>query len=617
MSFATPKNSVIQLQLGSSYAPAAGSLVLQTGQGSNFTVFPVYVTVIKQTSYGLGAAEIKAAYSATGKSGDTLVGVTVLSGYTDIAFSIGDYIEERANAQFVVDLNTAVTAIQTSTPTTFAVYNSAGQLVPGAVGANMSITNSTTPTVSSTGGGGGGGGSPGGTLGQTQYYGAGDVFAGYTMSGDATINTTTGAITIVASGGVSFGALAFVNAAAAGTLTGTTLASNVLTSSLTTVGTIGTGVWHGTVVGSTYGGTGVNNGASTVTIGGNLVFSGAFTTTITVTAGTTVTLPTSGTLLSTATPVTVAQGGTGDATLTAYAVLCGGTTTTGAVQPIAGLGTVGQVLTSNGPAALPTMQTSSTGSGTVNSGTAGQAAYYAGTGTAVSGAAAFGIGASGQRVDSAIALPSLVAGMAYYDSTQKAEISYRNALTGVTPRLIYSQNAVQTIATTGAQSLINTTGLTSSNYSLITGTNTLGVGAGFWVANKKFRFAFGGYYSTLTTPGNYFFAILIGGNVVGTTSTGGSSASATNQYNWATADLTCKSASGTSGEFDTTGLMIHSPGASNVPFLNGTVGGTQVFGTQSPFNPSISNAVDFQISTTGATGQVTFVVMNFDIWEIG
>lgn len=44
--------------------------------------------------------------------------------------------------------------------------------------------------------------------------------------------------------------------APAGTLTGTTLASNVVTSSLTTVGTIGTGVWQGTAVGAIYGGTG-------------------------------------------------------------------------------------------------------------------------------------------------------------------------------------------------------------------------------------------------------------------------------------------------------------------------------------------------------------------------
>ncbi len=56
--------------------------------------------------------------------------------------------------------------------------------------------------------------------------------------------------------------------------------------------------WTGTLSG-TRGGTGVNNGASTITVGGDVAFSGAFATTITVTAATGVTLPTSGTLYGT------------------------------------------------------------------------------------------------------------------------------------------------------------------------------------------------------------------------------------------------------------------------------------------------------------------------------
>ena len=82
-------------------------------------------------------------------------------------------------------------------------------------------------------------------------------------------------------------------------LNATTLGSAVVTSSLTTVGTIGTGTWQGTVVGPTYGGTGVNNGTKTITLGGNLTTSGAFTTTLTATANTSVTLPTTGTLATT------------------------------------------------------------------------------------------------------------------------------------------------------------------------------------------------------------------------------------------------------------------------------------------------------------------------------
>jgi hypothetical protein len=80
-------------------------------------------------------------------------------------------------------------------------------------------------------------------------------------------------------------------------------------SSITTLGTIGTGAWNGSVIGSTYGGTGINNGSYTITLGGNISTAGAFTTsgaygvTLTATALTSVTLPTSGTLLSDASTI--------------------------------------------------------------------------------------------------------------------------------------------------------------------------------------------------------------------------------------------------------------------------------------------------------------------------
>jgi hypothetical protein len=72
--------------------------------------------------------------------------------------------------------------------------------------------------------------------------------------------------------------------------------------SITTLGTIATGTWQGTIVGATYGGTGINNGSNTITLGGSISTAGAFTTagafalTLTQTAGTNVTLPTTGTL---------------------------------------------------------------------------------------------------------------------------------------------------------------------------------------------------------------------------------------------------------------------------------------------------------------------------------
>ena len=66
--------------------------------------------------------------------------------------------------------------------------------------------------------------------------------------------------------------------------------------SITTLGTIGTGTWQGTIVSPTYGGTGVNNGAKTITLGGNFTHTGAHTLGLTTTANTSVTLPTTGTL---------------------------------------------------------------------------------------------------------------------------------------------------------------------------------------------------------------------------------------------------------------------------------------------------------------------------------
>ena len=56
-------------------------------------------------------------------------------------------------------------------------------------------------------------------------------------------------------------------------------------------------------------------------------------------------------------PVTVPNGGTGLTTLNPYAVMVGGTTNTGNVQQVSGLGTTNQYLGSNGADALPNWQT--------------------------------------------------------------------------------------------------------------------------------------------------------------------------------------------------------------------------------------------------------------------
>ena len=67
----------------------------------------------------------------------------------------------------------------------------------------------------------------------------------------------------------------------------------------TTVGVITSGTWQGNVIDPTYGGTGINNGAKTITLGGNFTHTGAHTLGVTTTANTSVTLPTTGTLATT------------------------------------------------------------------------------------------------------------------------------------------------------------------------------------------------------------------------------------------------------------------------------------------------------------------------------
>ena len=79
----------------------------------------------------------------------------------------------------------------------------------------------------------------------TGSFGSSTSIPSFTVNGKGLITAASGNVVI----------------APAGTLTGTTLASNVLTSSLTTLGTIGTGIWQGNPVGTLYGGTGSTAGA--------------------------------------------------------------------------------------------------------------------------------------------------------------------------------------------------------------------------------------------------------------------------------------------------------------------------------------------------------------------
>jgi hypothetical protein len=90
----------------------------------------------------------------------------------------------------------------------------------------------------------------------------GKALTGFTAGAGAVSATDSilAAIQKIVGNANTLGSLATLNAAPAGTLTGTTINATVVTSSLTSLGTIATGVWQGTPIGASYGGAGTING---------------------------------------------------------------------------------------------------------------------------------------------------------------------------------------------------------------------------------------------------------------------------------------------------------------------------------------------------------------------
>jgi hypothetical protein len=151
------------------------------------------------------------------------------------------------------------------------------------------------------------------------------------------------------------------------------LLPNGVQDNITRVGTISAGTWQGGLITGQYGGTGVANTGRTITLGGNIVMGGSFTTTgandVTLTTGgaTNVTLPVTGTLSTIAgnealinktinglTPVSAANGftitgGAVPATLTVSSDATVSGTNTGD-QTLAGLGGVPTTRLVNGKA---------------------------------------------------------------------------------------------------------------------------------------------------------------------------------------------------------------------------------------------------------------------------
>ena len=213
--------------------------------------------------------------------------------------------------------------------------------------------------------------------------------------------------------------------APAGTLSGTTLNSSVVSSSLTSVGTIGTGVWNGTAIGPTYGGTGQTSYAT-----GDLLYASATNTLSKLTAGTNGYVLT----LASGVPTWAASGGGG--------------------------------------------------SGTVNSGTAGQLTYYASTGTTVSG-----------NANATISSGALTLGVA-------TSVAGSLGLSGSTSGKV----TLQTAAAAGTWSLILPTTAGTNGYVL----STDGTGVTSWIATS-------GGGGTVTSVGLGFSAGA--GNILSNTGT--------------------------------------------------------------------------------------------------
>jgi len=271
-------------------ATGLSGITLQTNSVSNSSQTVLNLTAGTNITLTAGASGL-VTIAASGSSGSvTSVSVVSTNGFAGtvatatttpaitISTSITGILQGNGTAISAASTNGTGNVVLTSSPALItpalgaATATSLNGLTITTTTGTLTVTNLKTLTVSDST-----------TLGTNAI-----TFAG----GEVVTFSATNALTFTTTGSTS------ITLPTSGTLVNSAVAT---LSSLTSIGTIGTGVWQGT-------------------------------------------------------PVTVQYGGTGLATTTAYSVICAGTTATGIFQSLAALGATGTVLTSNGAGALPSFQ---------------------------------------------------------------------------------------------------------------------------------------------------------------------------------------------------------------------------------------------------------------------